>query len=217
MKILASLTAADPLALGEAARRLRQAGVDGFHVDFGDGRFVPWLGGSLELVQALANAERLPIEVHLMMEEPEAWISPLAAAGASRVLVHLEVVRYPWRLRTIAIHHGLNLGFAVNPVTPVAALEPIAGCADFVSLLTSEPDLASEHFLPGSTDRISLARRLLGLSLEVEVDGGLSAGSLHETALAGADVAVVGRELTLAENPAASLRMLSTAAVGGAA
>jgi ribulose-phosphate 3-epimerase len=217
VKILASLSAADPLALGAAASRLSQAGVAGFHVDFGDGRFVPWVGGSLELVRALADAERLPVEVHLMMGEPEAWIGPVAAAGASRVVVHLEAIRYPWRLRTLAVHAGLKLGFAINPATPLVTLEPVVRCADYVSLLTSEPDLASEHFLPGSTERIAAARRLLGPDLELEVDGGIRAGSIHECSLAGADVAVVGRDLTRAENAAASLRLLTGAAVGGAA
>lgn len=217
MKILASLTAADPLAIGVAARRLSLAGADGFHVDFGDGRFIPWWGGSLELVQALVRSERIPVEVHLMVDDPERWLEPLAAAGARQVVVHLEAVRYPWRIRTVAVRSGLRLGFAINPATPVAALEPVVECADFLALLTSEPDLDSEHFLPGSVARVASARRLLGPQVELEVDGGMTTGSLHECCLAGADVAVVGRELTRAEDPAASLRMLAGAAVGGAA
>ena len=217
MKILASLSAADPLALGLAARRLREAGVDGFHLDLADGRFVPWLSGGLELVAALAATEMLPLSVHLMMEDPEPWIAPLGRSGADRVAVHLEAIRYPWRLRTAALRSDLEFGIAINPATPVAALEPVLDCADFVSLLTTEPDLGGERFLPGMLQKVAEARRLLGARVGLEVDGGLDARWLHDVALAGADSAVVGRELTLAEDPAAAFRMLSTAALGGAA
>jgi ribulose-phosphate 3-epimerase len=214
MKILASLTAADPLAVGEAARRLRQAGVDGFHVDLGDGRFVPWLGGSVELVKALAAAEPLPVSVHLMVEDPEPLLRLLAAAGAVRIGVHLEAVRYPWRLRSQLRRSGAQLGLVLNPMTPLEALEPLAGCADFVSLLTSEPDLDGERFLPGMPARIAAARALLGPTIELEVDGGIDRGAVHSVALAGADVAVVGRELTLSERPAEVVRALAAAALG---
>ena len=217
MRILASLTAADPLAVGEAARRLQQAGVDGLHVDIGDGRFVPWLGGSLELVAALVGSQGLAVAVHLMVEDPERWLRPLAEAGAGRVAVHLEAERYPWRLRTEALRHGLFFGLALNPATPVGALEPLPGCADFVSLLTTEPDADGERFLPGMLEKIAAARQLLGPRVEIEVDGGLDAEWLQRCAAAGADVAVVGRELTRAENATVALRRLTAAGLGGVA
>ena len=209
MRILASVTGADPLALGAAAARLAEAGADGIHEDLGDGRFTPWLGGSVELVEALAGLGRLPVSVHLMVESPEALFERVAAGGPARVAVHLEAVPYPWRMRALARRRGVRLGFAVNPSTPLAFLEGYGPAADYVSLLTTEPDEAGERMLPGLLERVRAARALLPPAVELEVDGGVDAASARLLAGAGVDFAVVGRQITAAPEWSQAVRALA--------
>ena len=213
MRIAASLTAADPLRLGDAAARLAAAGVDALHVDFGDGRFVPWLGGGVEMVAALSESRVLPVEVHLMLEEPEHYVPLVAAAGAAAVVVHVEAVRYPWRLRETARRLGLRFGLAINPATPIAVLDSLRDCAGHFSLLTTEPDGAGERMLPSTLPRLRAAAALLGEDAEIEVDGGVDPTSSVELCAAGATRLVVGRALTAAADPSAVVaRLLSRAA-----
>ena len=217
MRIAASLTAADPLRLGDAAGRLAAAGVDALHVDFGDGRFVPWLGGGVEMVAALAEPKTLPVEVHLMLEEPERYVPLLAAAGAAAVVVHVEAVRYPWRLREMARSLGLRFGLAINPATPIAFLDSLRDCAGHFSLLTTEPDGAGERMLPSTLPRLRAAAALLGHGAEIEVDGGVDPANSAELCAAGATRVVVGRALTEAPDPRAVVALLrSHAATVGA-
>jgi ribulose-phosphate 3-epimerase len=214
MRVAVSLTSADPLRLSEAAARAIAAGADALHVDVGDGRFTPWLGGSVELVGALARLDRAPVEVHLMVEDPEVFIAPIAAAGAASVLVHVERSPYPWRLRAVAHRLGMRFGIAANPATPLALVEPLVGCADFVTLLSTEPDAAGERMLPGIGARVWAVRAMYGDAVSVEVDGGVNADNVGELAARGASGLVVGRAVLDASDPGAVVARLRTALEG---
>ncbi len=208
MRIAVSLTSADPLRVGDAAKIAIAANADAIHVDLGDGRFVPWLGGSVELVRAVANLGRLPAEAHLMLDDPERYIPDLAEAGASSVLVHVEAIRYPWRVRALVHGHGMRFGIAINPATPISALETIAACADFTTLLSTEVDGVGEMLLPGTFDRVRRARSLIGPDRDLEIDGGVNVDNAAQLAAAGVNRLVAGRAILQASNPAASMQRL---------
>lgn len=208
MRIAVSLTSADPLRVGDAAKIAIAANADAIHVDLGDGRFVPWLGGSVELVRAVANLGRLPAEAHLMLDDPERYIPDLAEAGASSVLVHVEAIRYPWRVRALVHGHGMRFGIAINPATPISALETIAACADFTTLLSTEVDGVGEMLLPGTFDRVRRARSLIGPDRDLEIDGGVNVDNAAQLAAAGVNRLVAGRAILQASNPDASMQRL---------
>jgi ribulose-phosphate 3-epimerase len=211
-QLLASLSAAPAGALADAAARLLTAGVDGLHLDLADGHFVPYLAFPPALVADLRG--RFPeaiLDVHLMVEEPEAYWEELARAGASRVTFHAEATRYPWRTVTLAHRAGLaEVGVALNPMTPFEALESVRGRIAVVDLLTTEPDLAGEQLLPGSVARVRRLRELLP-GERIQVDGGVTEESAAALAEAGADELVVGRAITGADDWHAAVERLRAA------
>jgi ribulose-phosphate 3-epimerase len=211
MRLLVSTAAADPLHVGAAVALLRDS-VDALHVDLADGRFVPSLSGSVELVAALAAGQPLAVEVHLMVQEPERWLPGLAAARAARAIVHLEASPYPWRTVALARRLGLAVGMALNPATPIGALETIAPLTDLVSLLTTEPDEAGELLLPGMAERVAAARRMLPGRVVLEVDGGVAEATARSLVAAGAGSLVAGRAILRASDPVAAAARLRAAA-----
>jgi len=195
MRVLASIRSLDPLELGAGCHRLLEAGVDGLHVDIADGVFVPELTVGPNVVRALAARTAALLDVHLMVAGPEPYIRALAEAGATRVAFHLEAAPYPWRLASLARTLGLGVGIALNPATPLAALEPVIAAIDFVNLLTTELDFDGERLLPGSAERIAAARELLPREIPIQVDGGIDDRNAGDLVAAGADELVVGRAL----------------------
>lgn len=211
--ILASLTAADPGALADAAERLVAAGVDGLHLDIADGRFVPFITFGPQLVRSLR--QRLPdavLDVHLMVERPEEQLDELAAAGATRVAFHVEATRYPWRVVTLARRAGIPVvGVALNPATPLDLLDTVRHDLAFVNLLTTEPDVGGEALLPTTHDRLRRLRGRLGRETRVVVDGGVNAQNLAELVAAGASDVVVGRAITATDDWTLAVRQLRAA------
>lgn len=216
--ILASLTAADPAALGEAAERLVAAGVNGLHLDIADGAFVPYLTFGPRLVAALRRT--LPavlLDVHLMVEAPEAYADDLARGGADRVTFHVEATRYPWRVVTVFRRSGIPVvGVALNPATPVEAIDALRGTVPLVNALSTEPDLAGEAFLASSTDRLRTLRARQGPEARLVVDGGIDEHNVGLAVAAGATDIVVGRSITGADDWSAAVERLRAAAVRAA-
>ncbi|HET7465321.1 MAG TPA: ribulose-phosphate 3-epimerase [Candidatus Dormibacteraeota bacterium] len=210
MRVAVSLASADPLRIAEAAERAATAGASALHVDFGDGRFVPWLGGGVELVAALVRLAAIPVDVHLMVEEPEPYFAPLAAAGATSVVAHIERAPYPWRLRALAHRSGMQFGLALNPATPISDLEPVISCADYLVLLTTEPDGAGELMLPNTLERVQAARALIGPDRALEIDGGVTGESLTWPMRAAVDRLVVGRAVLDSAEPAILIAHLAS-------
>lgn len=215
VRILASLSAADPSALGEAAERLALAGADGIHLDIADGHFVPWLSAGPATARALRA--RLPatfLDVHLMVEDPEVYLDELALGEGTRVTFHLEATRYPRRVVTVGRRAGIpSIGPALNPVTPLAALDSVLDYVDFASLLSSEPDAAGERFIGRTVDRLRALRPELRPEVALVVDGGIDADLLGPLHAAGANDVVVGRAITGTDDWAAAIARLRE--VGG--
>ncbi len=197
-RIFASVVSADQADLGAAADRLLAAGVDGLHLDLADGVFVPDLTFGVRTVRALRARTDAVLDVHLMVARPEDYLRAVADAGASRVSFHVEAVAYPWRLVSLARSLGIEVGAALNPVTPLETLDTLALSIDFVNLLTTEPDFAGEHLLPGMVERVARARRDLPAEIRLQVDGGVDSTTIG--GFTDADDLVVGRGICGSED-----------------
>lgn len=215
--IAPSILSADFSRLGELVREVEAAGADRLHIDVMDGHFVPNLSMGAVVVRGLRPITRLPLEVHLMVEDPARFLEGFVRAGADSLIVHLEVLPDPRPLLD-HIRRGLGkkAGLAFNPDMPVARVEPFLRDIDLVLCMTVFPGFGGQPYLPESTARI---RELRGLverhnpRCEIEVDGGIDARTLPLAAEAGATVFVAGHAVFASpQGPAAAVRELAALA-----
>ena len=218
--IAPSIIAADWLALGEAVKVVEAGGADAIHVDVMDGQFVPNITLGPALVQALAGATSLPLDVHLMVDAPERYLEAFAKAGASGLTVHVEATRHLHRTLQAIRALGKTAGVALNPATPLAAIEEIVADVDLVLIMSVNPGFSWQTFIPHSEAKIAAARALLtrtGSAARLQVDGGVDAGNIGRQTAAGADTFVSGASVFGNPDPARAVRELRAAAAGGAA
>lgn len=195
MKISPSVLSADFTKLSAELSALEAAGADYLHVDVMDGRFVPNITIGPFIVEALKKATSLPLDVHLMIEEPERYIADFAKAGASIITVHAEATRHLHKVVQAIREHRARPGVTINPGTPVSAIEEVLGDVDLVLIMSVNPGFSGQSFIPGALKKIATVRRMIterGLKTELEVDGGIKVANIAEAARAGADVFVSG-------------------------
>lgn len=191
VRIAPSILAADFAHLAEAARAAERGGADLLHIDVMDGHFVPPITMGPVVVEALRRATALPLDVHLMVLEPERHLEAFADAGATSISVHLEATRHPHR----ALQHlralGVQAGVALNPGTPAEAAAALGEALDFVLVMSVNPGYAGQAFLPAVLPKIARLRALLaGQQLWMAVDGGINTDTAGAARAAGADVLV---------------------------
>jgi ribulose-phosphate 3-epimerase len=214
VKIAPSILSADFARLGDQVREVEAAGADRIHVDVMDGHFVPNLSMGAVVVRSLRPVTRLPLEVHLMVEEPGRFLDGFVAAGADTLIVHLEVLPDP-RAMLEHIRRGLGkrCGLAINPDMPVERLQPYLRDIDVALCMTVFPGFGGQSYLPESTRRIAELRRLImaeDAECELEVDGGIDARTIVDAARAGADVFVAGTAIfSDPQGPAAAVQRLA--------
>jgi ribulose-phosphate 3-epimerase len=195
VKLAPSVLAADYARLGEQVQEAAAAGADYIHVDVMDGRFVPNITVGPLIVEALRRATDLPLDVHLMIVEPERHIEAFAQAGASILTVHPEASPHLHRLVQMTKGLGVRSGVALNPASPLALVEEVLADVDLVLVMTVNPGWGGQAFLPSVLPKIRRLRRMLdqqGLAAELEVDGGISAETAPLVVEAGARVLVAG-------------------------
>ena len=210
-----SIIAADLLNIGEAARTVEAGGADYIHVDVMDGLFVPNITVGPSMVKALKRATSLPLDVHLMIRDPERYLEDFAKAGARVATVHVEATTHLHR--TIAAIHslGMEAGAALNPATPVGLLEDIVGDLDVILVMSVDPGYSWQTFIPHSESKTAAARQLVertGSKARIELDGGVDTGNIARLAAAGGRVFVAGGAVFGAPDPAAAVRALKAAA-----
>ncbi|MFQ5353399.1 MAG: ribulose-phosphate 3-epimerase, partial [Thermodesulfobacteriota bacterium] len=195
MKISPSILSADFTRLAEEVRAVEDAGADYLHVDVMDGRFVSNITIGPFVVQALKSVARVPLDVHLMIEEPERYIPQFAEAGAGIITVHSEATRHLHGTVQLIKAAGAGAGVSINPATPVSVLDDIIDDLDLVLVMSVNPGFGGQSFIPGALKKIKALRSLIsgrGLGTELEVDGGIKVDNIKEVASAGADVVVAG-------------------------
>ena len=199
-----SILSADFSRLGEQIQLIERAGADRIHVDVMDGRFVPAITIGPLVVSAIRPYTSLPLDVHLMVVEPERHLKAFADAGADSLTVHAEGNLHLDRLLRDIRDLGKGAGVSLNPATPVGVLEHVAGLLDLVLLMTVNPGLGGQGFLPGMTEKIAGVRQWLdsrSCSAVVHVDGGIGLSNVATVTAAGADVLITGSAFFSSADP----------------
>ena len=215
--IAPSILSADFGRLAEEIRAVDEAGADWIHVDVMDGHFVPNLTIGPAVIKAARAATSLPLDVHLRIESPDAFIDSYAEAGADRIAVHVEVCPHLHRTVAQVREAGARAGVALNPATPAAAIEPILGDLDQVVVMTVNPGFGGQKFIESVLPKISQIRRWIDerdLEIELEVDGGVGPGSIGRVARAGANAFVAGSAVFGKPDYAATIAELRKEAAG---
>lgn len=193
IKIAPSLLAADFTNLQADILAVEQAGADLLHLDIMDGQFVPNITFGPDQVAQLDRVSRLPLDVHLMIKNPEQFIDKFAAAGARMISIHPEATYHPHRVLQSIRNHGIKAGLAINPATPLDAIPLVMGVLDFVLIMTVNPGFGGQEFITPQLDKIKSAKQLLqGSGILVEVDGSINSQTAAEVIEAGADILVAG-------------------------
>jgi ribulose-phosphate 3-epimerase len=215
MILAPSILASDLGHLADEIAAVERGGAGLMHVDVMDGRFVPNISLGPAVVEACRRATRLPIDVHLMIESAERHLDAFVDAGASSVSVHVEALPHLQRALDHLRKRGVGAGVALNPSTPIGALEEILPEVDFVLVMSVNPGFAGQKLLPSSLDktrRLREAVRARRLPARIQVDGGVHLGNIRAVVEAGADTIVVGAAAFAGGDPAAAVRALIAAA-----
>ncbi|HEV8440400.1 MAG TPA: ribulose-phosphate 3-epimerase [Methylomirabilota bacterium] len=212
MKIAPSILSADFAALGEAIARVEAAGADQLHVDVMDGHFVPNLTIGPPVIESIKKRTRLPLDVHLMIEEPERYIETYVRAGADLLTVHAEACPHLQRTLTQIREAGARPGVALNPSTLPETLEYVLDDLDLILVMSVNPGFGGQSFIPTAYSKLQKLRTLAGSrGIELSVDGGVSTANAGALAAAGAGVLVAGSAIFGAADPAEALRALRSA------
>jgi ribulose-phosphate 3-epimerase len=219
IRLAPSILAADFAALGAEIAGAARGGADQIHVDVMDGHFVPNITIGVPVVRSLRKATNLPLDVHLMITDPDRYIEAFIDAGANMVSVHVEVL--PHLHRTIAEikRLGAKAGVVLNPSTPVSAIEEVAGDVEFVLVMSVNPGFGGQKFIPGSVRKIAALRALLdraGNPAPIEVDGGIDLTTVAQVVKAGAEWLVAGNAIFAGGQAELAARQLKDAAVAAA-
>jgi ribulose-phosphate 3-epimerase len=210
IKVAPSILSADFSRLGEEIRAVEAAGADLIHIDVMDGHFVPNITIGPLVVQACRNVTKLPLDVHLMIDNPEFYIADFAKAGSDYLTVHVEAATHLHRLvQSIREHKGVKAGVSLNPATPLETLDLILGDIDMVLIMSVNPGFGGQSFIPSALDKIKRLRKMIDdrkLAVEINVDGGVKPANGKDVAAAGADILVAGSAVFGAKDYAAAIR-----------
>ncbi|MBW2037124.1 MAG: ribulose-phosphate 3-epimerase [Deltaproteobacteria bacterium] len=210
MKIIApSILSADFSRLGEEIKAVEAAGADWIHVDVMDGHFVQNITIGPMVVEAARSITRLPLDVHLMIEDPDAYLEEFAKAGSTYLTVHQETCRHLHRTVQAIKDLGLKPGVALNPATSLSTLEWILKDVDLVLIMSVNPGFGGQDFIPGSLQKIRKLKSMInatGSDTKISVDGGINGETIGLVSKAGADVFVAGSSIFESENYARAIK-----------
>ena len=215
VKLAPSILSADFARLGEQVAEAERAGADRIHVDIMDGHFVPNITIGPPVVKSLRKATNLPLDCHLMIENPDEFIPAFADAGADWVSVHYEACRHLHRTLQLIALHGMRPGVVLNPATRVNFIKDILPMVHHVLIMSVNPGFGGQEFIPFSLDKIRRLvelRQELGLAFRIEVDGGVAHDTVAQVVQAGAELLVAGNAVFGAGEPERDARALLAAA-----
>ena len=218
VRLAPSILSADFAALGRDIAAAERGGADLIHVDVMDGHFVPNITIGPAVVRSIKRVATRPLDVHLMIAEPDRYLDAFVSAGASLLSVHVEAVPHLHRTLTRIRELGAQAGAVLNPATPAVMLEDVAGLVDFVLVMSVNPGFGGQQFIPQSLEKLRRVRAILdaaGSQAAIELDGGVDASNIASAVTAGADILVAGHAVFGSDDPERAvrdLRALATAA-----
>jgi len=218
--IAPSLLSADFTQLATDVATVERGGADLLHLDVMDGHFVPNITFGPLVVRAIHKVATVPLDVHLMIEAPDSYIAAFVEAGAARIAVHIEVLPHLHRTVQLIKNSGVLAGVAINPTTPVSALEEIAGDLDYVLVMSVNPGFGGQTFIPRSESKVRAIRQLLdraGARAQIAIDGGIDASNAARVVAAGVDIMVAGHAIFGSGDAERAMRDLRAAASGSGA
>lgn len=217
MKIIApSILSADFSCLGQEVSAVEKAGADWIHVDVMDGHFVPNITMGPMVTQAVRRSTSLPVDVHLMIENPDRYIADFAKAGANYISVQVEACPHLHRTLHLIKENGAKAGAVLNPATPLSTITYVLEDMDFVLIMSVNPGFGGQKFIPSALDKIEQVRALIdesGSDILIQVDGGVNANTIADVSAAGADVFVAGSAIFKTDNYKETIAMLKSKAV----
>ncbi|MDQ6717755.1 MAG: ribulose-phosphate 3-epimerase [Gemmatimonadota bacterium] len=217
-RIAPSILSADFSRLAEEIAMCEAGGADLIHIDVMDGRFVPNLTFGAKVIAAVREVTELPLDVHMMVVQPENYFESFAKAGATGMTIHTEASPHLQRQLARIRELGCKAGAAMNPATPLTAVAEVLNDLDLLLVMTVNPGFGGQEFIPGSTDKVRRARAMLdkaGSSAALEVDGGVDRSTIRELWEAGADTFVSGNAIFTAQDPQAEIEELRKRCVIG--
>ncbi len=215
--IAPSLLSADFTSLATEVAAVERGGADLLHLDVMDGHFVPNITFGPLVVRAVHRVATVPLDVHLMIEDPDSYIAAFVEAGAARIAVHIEVLPHLHRTVQLIKNSGVLAGVAINPSTPVGALEDIAGDLDYVLVMSVNPGFGGQTFIPRSESKVRAIRQLLdraGSRAQIAIDGGIDASNAARVVASGVDILVAGQAIFGSGDAERAMRDLRVAASG---
>ena len=219
VRIAPSILSADLAKLADEIAMLEAGGADWIHIDVMDGRFVPNLTFGAKMIESVRKLTNLPLDVHLMVVEPENYLDDFAAAGANGMSIHTEVSPHLQRQLTRIRELGCRAGAVVNPATPLTAVREVIPDMDLLLVMTVNPGFGGQKFIKGSLDKLRRARMMLSendSTAFLEVDGGIDRKTIHSVFEAGADTFVAGNAIFAAKDPQAEIEELRNRATAQA-
>ncbi|MEH7308115.1 ribulose-phosphate 3-epimerase [Neobacillus drentensis] len=211
VKIAPSILSADFSKLGEEILAVEKGGADYIHIDVMDGHFVPNITIGPLIVEAIRPVTKLPLDVHLMIENPDHYIEAFAKAGADYITVHVEACRHLHRTIQNIKSYGVKAGVVLNPATPVESIQHIIRDIDMVLLMSVNPGFGGQKFIPEVLPKIRKVKEMaeeIGMDLEIEIDGGVNAETAKVCIDAGANVLVAGSAIYNEENYTRAISLL---------
>ena len=218
IRIAPSILSADFAALGDAIAAAERGGADQIHVDVMDGHFVPNITIGPSVVRAIKRVARVPLDVHLMIADPDRYVEAFTEAGAAKLSVHVEVLPHLDRTISFIKSLGIEAGVVINPSTPVSALGEIAAELDFALVMSVNPGFGGQAFIPRSESKVRAVRALLdraGNPAPIEIDGGIDRTNAARVVAAGAEILVAGNAIFNGRDVEAATRELRAAALAG--